>query len=142
MTLGISLSNVTHERNQLTLYLDVYQILDRASRRLFWYISAEVSEKLVSNLNSILMMEAVCVTAQKHKRHDTKSLQGKLLPALNQAPRHEDVCGSGVVAPPSLTTALYGGLSSPSRAYRFSPGQSRRYPLYRRLGGPPSRYGR
>jgi hypothetical protein len=44
---------------------------------------------------------------------------------INQAPRHEDVCGSGGVTPQFLTSTLDGNEWSASRPL---------YPLDRRLG--------
>jgi hypothetical protein len=61
----------------------------------------------------------------------------------NQDHHHEDMWGSGGIAPPFLTSALHGAEWSTSR-----PGpsileeKSPRYPLDRRLGGPQSRSGR
>jgi hypothetical protein len=40
----------------------------------------------------------VHATFQNAKDHDIKS-KGKVVPVLNQAPRHEDVLGSGGIAP-------------------------------------------
>jgi hypothetical protein len=40
---------------------------------------------------------------------------------INKAPRHEDVWGSGGIAPLFWTLALYGGEWSASRPGRFAP---------------------
>jgi hypothetical protein len=49
--------------------------------------------------------------------------KGKFVPVLNYAPRHEDVWGSGDIAPPFLTLALDGGEWSASCPSRFTPGE-------------------
>jgi hypothetical protein len=46
--------------------------------------------------------------------------------------------GSGCIAPPFLTFALEGGEWSASHPGYFTPGNSCRYPLGKRLGGPQS----
>jgi hypothetical protein len=40
---------------------------------------------------------------------------------INQAPRHEDIWGSGGIAPPYFTSILDGGEWSASRPFRFTP---------------------
>jgi hypothetical protein len=65
----------------------------------------------------------------------------------NKTLRHEDVWGSGDIAPSFLTSAPDGGEWSASCLCRFTPpppggGESPRYPFYRRLGGPQRRSGR
>jgi hypothetical protein len=55
---------------------------------------------------------------------------------------HEDIWGSGGIAPPFLNSALDGGEWSASGPGRFNTGEGApRYPLGTRLGGPQSRYG-
>jgi hypothetical protein len=61
---------------------------------------------------------------------------------INQAPRHDDVPGSGGIAPSFLTSALDGDEWAASRPGRFIRGENPRHPLYRRLGGTKSQYGR
>jgi hypothetical protein len=56
--------------------------------------------------------------------------------------RHEDVWGSGCIAPSLLSLALPRGEWSASRLCYFTSGKEPPYRLYRRLGGPQSRSGR
>jgi hypothetical protein len=51
-------------------------------------------------------------------------------------------CESGGIAPQFLTSVLDGGEWSASRPGRFTKGESPRYSLDRRLGGPQSQSGR
>jgi len=55
---------------------------------------------------------------------------------FNEAPRHEDVLGSGGALHAFLTSALDGGERSASRPGRFTPRErAPLYPLDRKLGG-------
>jgi hypothetical protein len=65
----------------------------------------------------------------------------KVVRILNYASHHEDVWGSGSIAPPFLTAALHGVVSF-THLPLYRRGKSPRYPFDRRLGGPQSRSGR
>jgi hypothetical protein len=68
--------------------------------------------------------------------------KGKVVLVLNQlSTRHEDLWGSGSIAPPFMTSVLDGGEWSASRPSCFTPGKDTPYPLDRKLGGPQSWYG-
>jgi len=70
----------------------------------------------------------------------TKYLATKTYPVLNQTPRHEVVWGNGGTAPRiNFGTRWRWVVSFTPRS--LSPrGKGSLYPLYRRLGGPPSRW--
>jgi hypothetical protein len=62
---------------------------------------------------------------------------------INYALCHEDILGSGGIAPSFLTSSLDGGEWSDSRPMSLYPGRKRgRYPWDRSQGGPQSRSGR
>jgi hypothetical protein len=61
---------------------------------------------------------------------------------LNGVPSHEDVLGSGGIAPVFLTSALDGGMVRITHRSLCFQVKSTWYPLNRRLGGPQSRSGR
>jgi hypothetical protein len=52
-----------------------------------------------------------------------------LLYLINSAPRHEDIWGSGGIAPPLMTSALDGGEWTASRPDRCNPGKEPHAPI-------------
>jgi hypothetical protein len=74
---------------------------------------------------------------------NNKGERYKFVSVLNQAPRYEDVWRSGGIAELFLTRTLDGvEWSAPRPLPFYLRGNSPRYPLDRRLGGPQSRFGR
>jgi hypothetical protein len=73
---------------------------------------------------------------------DVQSIKGKFVPVLNEAPRHEDVLGSGGIAPHifDLGTTWRWVVSFTPRPL-YLQGKIPWYPLDRRLGGTQSRSG-
>jgi hypothetical protein len=64
-------------------------------------------------------------------------VNGEVLPVLHQVPRHEDVWGSGGIAPRALyLAARWREVDSFTRWHLYHRGKIRRYPVVRRLGGP------
>jgi hypothetical protein len=73
------------------------------------------------------------VSSSVHIVSDVK-VKSKVVPELNKVSRHEDVWGSAGIAPPFLSSVLYGGEWSASHSSCFTlPGKIPRYPLDRRL---------
>jgi hypothetical protein len=118
----------------------IYGISQKAQTLKLLLIGRDVAEQRTAGSNTTTVFKAQCILSAitsytiyfsccSHK------IKGQIVLCLiNQTPSHEDVFGSGGIAPPSLTSALGGVEWSASHPGRFSSSdKSTQYSLVRKL---------